>query len=94
MGEDGLLFMKELRMLVWITQLGFSVAFPLAGFVLAALWLQDRYSLGSWVLFLGLLLGLAGAADGFRTSLKAMRLMAGDSKKDDGPPPVSFNDHQ
>lgn len=87
-------FMKELRMLVWITQLGFSVAFPLAGFVLAALWLQDRYSLGSWVLFLGLLLGLAGAVDGFRTSLKAMKLMAGDPKKDDDPPPVSFNDHQ
>lgn len=86
--------MKELKMLVWITQLGFSVAFPLAGFVLAALWLQDRYSLGSWVLFLGLLLGLAGAVDGFRTSLKAMKLMAGDPKKDDGPPPVSFNDHQ
>lgn len=86
--------MKELKMLVWITQLGFSVAFPLAGFVLAALWLQDRYSLGSWVLFLGLLLGLAGAVDGFRTSLKAMKLMAWDSKKDDGPPPVSFSDHQ
>lgn len=86
--------MKELKMLVWITQLGFSVAFPLAGFTLGALWLMERFSLGAWVLFLGLLLGMAGAVDGFRTSLKAMKLMAGDSKKDDSPPPVSFNDHQ
>lgn len=81
-------------MLVWITQLGFSVAFPLAGFVLLALWLQQRFSLGSWVLFLGLFLGLVGAVDGFRTSLKAMKIMAGGSKKEDDPPPVSFNDHQ
>lgn len=86
--------MKELKMLVWITQLGFSAAFPLAGFVLLALWLQQRFSLGAWVLFLGLFFGLVGAVDGFRTSLKAMKLMAGDSNKEDGPPPVSFNDHQ
>lgn len=86
--------MKELKMLVWITQLGFSVAFPLAGFVLLALWLQQRFSLGAWVFFLGLFFGLVGAVDGFRTSLKAMKLMAGDPKKEDGPPPVSFNDHQ
>lgn len=81
-------------MLVWITQLGFSVVFPLAGFMLLALWLQQRFSLGAWVLFLGLFFGLVGAVDGFRTSLKAMKLMAGDPKKEDGPPPVSFNDHQ
>lgn len=85
--------MKDLRLLVWITQLGFSVAFPLAGFVLGALWLRERFSLGSWVLFLGLFLGMAGAVDGFRTSLKAMKLMAGDPKKEEAPPPVSFNDH-
>lgn len=86
--------MKDLRMLVWITQLGLSIAFPLAGFLLLALWLRQRFSLGSWVLLLGLLFGLAGAVDGFRSSLKAMKILAGDSKKDDNPPPVSFNDHQ
>lgn len=86
--------MKDLRLLVWITQLGFSVAFPLAGFVLGALWLRERFSLGVWVLFVGLFLGMVGAVDGFRTSLKAMKLMAGDPKKEEGPPPVSFNDHQ
>lgn len=86
--------MKDLRMLVWITQLGLSIAFPLAGFLLLALWLRQRFSLGSWVLLLGLLFGLAGAVDGFRSSLKAMKILAGEPKKDDDPPPVSFNDHQ
>lgn len=86
--------MKDLRLLVWITQLGLSVAFPLAGFLLLALWLRQRFSLGNWVLFLGLLFGLVGAVDGFRSSLKAMKIMAGEPKKEDDPPAVSFNDHQ
>ena len=32
--------MKDLGLLVWLTQLGLSVAFPLAGFVLLGLWLR------------------------------------------------------
>ena len=40
--------MKELNMLVWTTQLGISVAAPLAGFTLAGLWLRDRFGLGIW----------------------------------------------
>lgn len=94
MGEDGLKEkMKSLRMLVWLTQLGLSVAFPLAGFLLLALWLRQRFSLGSWVLFVGLIFGLVGAVDGFCSSLKAMDLMARDKKENDAAPPISFNDH-
>ena len=40
--------MKELNMLIWITQLGMSVAVPLAGFTLLGLWLRDRFCLGIW----------------------------------------------
>lgn len=94
MGEDGLEEkMKSLRMLVWLTQLGLSIAFPLAGFLLLALWLRQRFSLGSWVLFVGLIFGLVGAIDSFRSSLKAMELMARDKKDDDVASPASFNDH-
>ena len=84
--------MKNLNMLVWLTQLGFSVAFPLAGFILLAVWLRERFDLGAWVLVAGIVMGLAGAVDGLRTSLKAMEIMSKD-KKDKDPPPVSFNDH-
>lgn len=83
--------MKNLRMLVWLTQLGFSVAFPLAGFLMLALWLRQRFALGGWVVILGLVFGIVGAVDGFRTSLKAMELMA----REDDPEKHStaFDDH-
>ena len=34
--------MKDLTLLVWLTQLGLSVALPLAGFILLALWLRKE----------------------------------------------------
>jgi hypothetical protein len=85
--------MKDLTLIVWLTQLGFSVAVPLAGFVLLAVWLKDRFGLGQWVIYVGIGLGLICAIDGLRNSLKAMERLSR-RKKDDPPPPVSFNDHQ
>ena len=79
-------------MLVWLTQLGVSVAAPLAGCVLLAVWLRDRFSLGNWVIIAGLILGIAGAAEGLRSSIKAMTLLQQRNKKKP-PPPTAFNDH-
>jgi hypothetical protein len=84
--------MKDLSLLVWLTQLGFSVAFPLAGFVLLAVWLNKSCGWGNWVIWVGIVLGIVCAIDGLRTSLKAMERL-GCRKKEDTPPPVSFNDH-
>ena len=84
--------MKDLHLLVWLTQLGLSVAVPLGGFILLAVWLQQRFGWGKWVVVAGVLLGLLCAAEGLVSSLKAMKRMSGD-KKDEVPPPVSFNDH-
>lgn len=83
--------MKDLNLLVFLTQLGFTVAFPLAGFVLLAVWLRDRFQWGSWVIYAGLALGFICAVTGFRDSLKTMERLSRDSKKKD--PPVSFNEH-
>ena len=85
--------MKDLNMLVWLTQLGLSVAGPLAGFVLLALWLCRQFDLGIWVLILGIILGISGAIDGFRVSMKAMEQMSKHKPGENDPPPVSFNDH-
>ena len=85
--------MKELSLLVWLTQLGFSVAFPLAGFVLLAVWLRSALGWGDWVILTGLVLGLSGAVNGFRHSLKAMELLSRDKKQKKDPPPVVFNEH-
>ena len=84
--------MKNLSLLVWLTQLGLSVAVPLAGFVLLAVWLRNTWGWGNWVIWAGLALGFYCAVDGFRSSLKAMERLSKD-KKDKQPPPVSFNDH-
>ena len=85
--------MKELNLLVWLTQLGISVAGPLAGFLLLAVWLRQRFDLGIWVLIVGLVLGISGAIDGFRVSMKAMEKMEKNKSTKIDPPPLSFNDH-
>lgn len=64
--------MKELNMLVWLTQLGLSVALPLAGFTWLGVWLRGRFALGNWVVVVGLVIGLICAVDGFRSSLRIM----------------------
>lgn len=84
--------MKDLSLLVWLTQLGFSVAFPLTGFVLLAVWLRTRFGWGQWVIWAGIVIGLILAIDGFRTSLKTLERLSRE-KPDKAPPPVSFNDH-
>ena len=90
--REELIALKNLSLLVWLTQLGFSVAFPLAGFVLLAVWLRSRFGLGVWVIVTGVVVGLICAVDGLRMSLKAMNRLAKD-KPGKEPPPVSFNDH-
>ncbi len=87
--------MKGLNMLVWLTQLGMSVAMPLGGFTLLGLWLRERFDLGVWVILAGCAVGFISAMDGLRYSLKAMEQMdkASSGKKQE-PPSVSFNDHE
>jgi hypothetical protein len=85
--------MKNVNLLIWLTQLGISVAVPLGGFIWLGIWLQQRFRLGVWVVLVGIFVGLVCAIDGMRVSLKAMEHLAKD-KKDTEPPPVSFNDHE
>lgn len=86
--------MKDLSLLVWLTQLGLSVALPPAGFVLLAVWLRNQFELGQWVIWVAAVLGLACAVDGLRSSLKAMSAMSKKKSENDDCPPVSFNDHE
>ena len=83
--------MKNLNLLVWLSQLGLSVALPPLGLVLLAVWLRDRYGWGDWVIWAGVILGIICAIDGLRISLKTMERMTREQK--DREPPVSFNDH-
>lgn len=84
--------MKDLKMLVWLTQLGLSTALPLAGFVLLGVWLHQSRGWGMWTVWAGLVIGLICAVNGFRDSLKIMEMMSENKQQD--PPPVSFNEHK
>lgn len=86
--------MKDLALLIWLLQLGISVAVPLACYPLLALWLQSRFGLGRWVILVGIALGLVSAIGGLRDALKSMdKYVKRNHPKKPGPPPVSFHDH-
>lgn len=84
--------MKDLGLLTWLTQLGLSVAIPLAGFLLLAVWLRERFGWGVWVIWAGILLGGYCAFQGLRSSLRAMERFTKEEKDPDSHP-ISFNDH-
>lgn len=75
--------MKQISLLVWLTQLGLSVAVPLGGFVLLAVWLRERFDWGDWVIIVGVLLGLYCAIDGFVKNLKALQQLSKTEKEED-----------
>lgn len=84
--------MKDISLLVWLTQFGLSVVAPLVGFPLLGLWLQNLLGWGQWVFWVALGLGIYSAFDGLRSSLKTLDRLTR-SKKKDQPPPVSFSEH-
>ena len=67
--------MKDLRMLVWLTQVGISVAAPPVVFLLLALWLRSRFDLGAWCILAALALGMICAVSGLRQTLMLMEKM-------------------
>ena len=82
-------FYKSVQLLVWMTQFGFSVAGPLVICIVAAVWLQRHFSLGGWVVLMGIVLGIGGAVSGLRSSLQAMRRQAEADEKKPPKPPAS-----
>lgn len=84
--------MKDLHMLVWLTQVGISVAAPPVVFLLIAVWLRNQFGLGVWCILVALALGLICAVSGLRQTLMLMEKMHQQNHKD--PPSVpGFNEH-
>ena len=84
--------MKNLHLLIWLTELGLSTVLPLTGFILLALWLKEQQGWGDWVIWVAVILGGICAVDGFLHSLKSMQRMAKNNEEKEAPP-ISFNDH-
>ena len=84
--------MKNISLLVWLTQLVFSVGIPLGGFVLLAIWLHESCGWGTWGVWAGMILGISGAIGGLADTIRSMnRLIRTQEKKNE--PPLAFNDH-
>lgn len=84
--------MKDLHMLIWLTQAGISVAAPPVVFLLGAIWLRDRFGVGSWCIWLALALGIICAVSGLHQSLQLMEQMAKKSSPEE-PRVPGFNEH-
>lgn len=84
--------MKFLSLIVWVTQLGFSVLFPLCFFLFLAHWLMTQFGLGYWIM---VLLGVLGLLTSFSTAKSCVKSILKEmgriEPKDE--PPMAFNDH-
>ena len=83
--------MKDIHLLVWLSQLGLSVVMPLVIFIFLGVWLYNRFELGTWVIVAGTVAGLVFSIDGLRISLKMMKRQS--SNKEQDSVALSFNDH-
>lgn len=84
-------YVKIVSYLVWLSQLGLSVAVPLAGFILLGVWLHNSKGWGGWTVVVGIVLGLMGAAGGLYNSLKTLNRL---SRQDEAPPKKGYNEHE
>lgn len=85
--------MKLLNLLMWVTQFGLSILFPLCFFLLLAVWLKQKFSLGMWIIVVLGILGVLITISTVRANLKAMRKAAEEASSQESPP-LAFNDHK
>lgn len=84
--------MKILALLTWVVQFGLSIIFPTLFFLILAVWLQNKFGLGMWIIAA---LGILGFLTSISTARSCLRSLRRESEAASGrePPPISFNDH-
>lgn len=90
-GKRGNVAVKDLGLLVWLSQLGLSVALPPLVLIGLAVWLRNRFGWGQWVIWVGIALGLYCAVTGFISTMRTMSALTKDKTKENQT--VSFNEH-
>ena len=84
--------MKNLKLLLWVTQFGLSILMPPCLLLWLAVWLRSRYNLGLWIVAALGVLGLLIAFSTAKANLRAMRKDAEEVGREEKPP-IAFNDH-
>ena len=85
--------MKILNLLMWVGQFGLSILFPTVFFLLVGVWLQNKFSLGIWILILSGILGILTSVSTAKACLHSL-CKAAEEVSGDKQPPIGFNDHQ
>jgi len=84
--------MKILNLLMWVGQFGFSVIFPTVFFLFVAVWLQNKFDLGMWILIVFGVLGVLTSISTTKSCLRSLR-KAAEEASGEKQLPISFNDH-
>lgn len=84
--------MKILNLLMWVGQFGLSIIFPTLFFLVLAVWLQQKFSLGIWIVILLGILGILTSISTTKACLHSMRKAAAELSGTKNIP-ISFNDH-
>lgn len=84
--------MKILNLLMWVGQFGFSIIFPTLFFLLLAVWLRQKFSLGMWIILVFGILGVLTSISTTKSCLRSLR-KAAEEASGNSEPPVSFNNH-
>lgn len=69
------------RHLVWLTQFGLSVVVPPMLCIAGSVWLRHRFTLGGWVVAVGVVVGVLAAVSCLRCSLQALTGRAAPPKR-------------
>lgn len=85
--------MKILNLLMWVGQFGFSVIFPTLFFLILAVWLQNKFDLGMWIVAVFGILGVLTSISTTKSCLRSLR-KAAEEASDSKEPPIAFNDHK
>lgn len=84
--------MKLLNLLMWVGQFGFSIIFPTLFFLILAVWLQNKFNLGIWIVVVFGILGILTTISTTRSCLHSLR-KAAEEASSSKQTPISFNDH-
>ena len=83
---------KFFSLILWVTQFGLSVLFPICALLILGVWLQQKFDWSMWSLLFFCALGLLISVSTAKTCIRSLKRDAEDVS-DQKKPPVAFNDH-
>ena len=84
---------KFFSLILWVTQFGLSVLFPICALLILGVWLQQKFDWSMWSLLFFGVLGLLISVSTAKTCIRSLKRDAEDVS-DQKKPPVAFNDHK